>query len=439
VSTALAIAAVTAVLRDLLANGLKAHKVGDIVGGDVTVSALPPDRIATNDSQEPTQLNLFLYQVTPNQGWSNVGYPSRDARGERISNPPLALNLHYLLSAYGAKDLHPEILLGQGMQLLHESPVLTRSAVRKALNPTPPPLDFPAALAKSDLAEQVEQVRITLETLNTEEVSKLWSAIQAHYRPTAAYLVTVVLIESKKPGRSPLPVLGRGLYPLPFNQPVIEKIVSDAGENEPITASSKLLIKGQRLRGQSTRVLVGGIDLSAAIEEVRDTQIVLQLPAPPPAGLRAGVQPVQVVHNVLMGAPPVPHEGVESNVEAFVLRPEITPSVASSTSSEENGVTVKKGEMKIDFVPKVARSQRVVLLLNEFEPTTGTVARAYTFPAPAGNGVDPNSPTPETDSINIPFQRVIPGDYLVRVQVDGAESVLSVDASGKFATPRVTI
>ncbi len=45
-STALAIASVTAVLKDLLNNGVVDHNVQPLVG-DVTVSALAPDRIIT--------------------------------------------------------------------------------------------------------------------------------------------------------------------------------------------------------------------------------------------------------------------------------------------------------------------------------------------------------------------------------------------------------
>ena len=108
---ALAIAAVTAVLKDLLNNGVINNDIASTVG-EVAVTSLPPDRIDVSDGNERNQLNLFLYQVTPNAGWRNVGLPSRDSRGERISNPPLALDLHYMLSAYGTRDLHPEILLG---------------------------------------------------------------------------------------------------------------------------------------------------------------------------------------------------------------------------------------------------------------------------------------------------------------------------------------
>jgi hypothetical protein len=34
---------------------------------------------------------------------------------------------------------------------------------------------------------------------------------------------------------------------------------------------------------------------------------------------------------------------------------------------------------------------------------------------------------------------VVPGDYLLRAQVDGAESPLAVDGNGLYVSPRVTI
>ena len=52
--------------------------------------------------------------------------------------------------------------------------------------------------------------KITPQSLNTEEASKLWTALQARYRTTAAYHVSVVLIDSRLPVRPSLPVLTRG-------------------------------------------------------------------------------------------------------------------------------------------------------------------------------------------------------------------------------------
>ena len=137
-SSALAIAGVTAVLQDLLNDGLINHNVSGVLGSTVTVRALPPDRLEPANGTESTQLNLFLHRVTPNSGWRNQGLPSRDGSGQnRLTNPPLALDLHYLLSAYGSEDLQAEILLGYAMQLLHETPVLDRKAIATALNPSP--------------------------------------------------------------------------------------------------------------------------------------------------------------------------------------------------------------------------------------------------------------------------------------------------------------
>ena len=448
-SNALAIAGVTAVLRDLLNDGFINHNVSDVLGSSVTVSALPPDRIDTSETTEKSQLNLFLFQVTPNQGWRNVGLPSRDGRGERISNPPLALDLHYLLTAYGAKDLHAEILLGYGMQLLHETPVLTRDSVRRALAPPTPVVDgggLPTgmqALATSELAEQVEQIRISPQPMNAEEVSKLWTAFQAKYRPSAAYHASVVLIESAHSAKSALPVAGRNLYVFPFEQPTIDSLIEEAGATTPITATGSLLIKGRQLRGQSTQILIGGIDMTSHITDLSETQIKLPL-LPLPAGMRSGVQPVQVVHTIAMGTPPTAHRGVESNAAAFVLRPTITPSVEpGAVSNVVDGVMVTSGQIKLDLNPKVGKSQRVVLLLNQFNaPPTGP-ARAYSFKAPASNGVvDPDT---ETASIKISFTNIVPGDYLVRVQVDGAESPLDRDPNtasptfNQYIGPQVTI
>src|SRR5277367_2181461 len=116
-SSPLAIAAVSAVLKNLLDNGLVDTSLANGASGPVKVTLIAPNRINTDNAESP-QLNLYLYHVTPNPGWRNVGLPSRNSDGDRIANPPLALDLHYLLTAYGAKDFDSEILLGYAMQLM---------------------------------------------------------------------------------------------------------------------------------------------------------------------------------------------------------------------------------------------------------------------------------------------------------------------------------
>ena len=132
----------------------------------MTVSVAAARPRGRRNGTEASQLNLFLHQVTPNPAGATTRLPSRDAIGrQRLTNAPLALDLHYLLSAYSGGDLHAEILLGYAMQLLHETPVLTRDAIRTALNPSPgvgttlPPAL--RALADSGLEDQVEQIKLT--------------------------------------------------------------------------------------------------------------------------------------------------------------------------------------------------------------------------------------------------------------------------------------
>lgn len=446
-SSALAIASVTYVLKDLLNDGLINHDVIGSTGGNVTVSALPPDRIETGNSSEESRLNLFMYMATPNIGWRNQDFPSHNAKGERISNPPLALDLHYLLTAYGARELHHEILLGYGMQLLHEHPVLERNAIRRALalplnvedtTPTPTLSNDLKALSMSGLADQIEQIKITPETLNTEEISRLWTAFGAKYRPNAAYKVTVVLIESKKSTKLALPVRQRNLYVIPFRQPVIEKISSQVTPNGPILENQKILpghqlvLSGKQLKGDVVSVMVEGTEVIPVANTVTDTQIIIPLPT----GLSAGVHGVQVVHKILMGSPPLPHEGVTSNVQAFVLSPVITHPIAAPTNVQGTGNAPRSADITLNVTPPIKPTQRVVLFLNEISSPISVVPMAYSFPMPA---VSLLSPPEFISTITIRVNNVQAGTYLVRIQVDGAESSLGTDASLKYTTPTVII
>ena len=82
-SSPLAIGAVSAVLRNLLDNGLV--DIGAPLS-PVNVTALAPDRIDLEDSDAPPSLNLFLYRTSLNQGWAQVGLPGvRRQRHARVA------------------------------------------------------------------------------------------------------------------------------------------------------------------------------------------------------------------------------------------------------------------------------------------------------------------------------------------------------------------
>lgn len=414
-SNFLAIATVTATLQQTLQAA-----VGTVVSG-ATVTTLRPE--SSGNGAPEAHVNLYLYQVTPNAAWRNADLPMRSPAGHLVDRPQVALDLHYLLSFYGDDGkLEPQRLLGSVARTFHTRPVLTRQMIRDTI--ASPSFNF---LAGSNLADDVELVKFTPAALSLEELSKLWSIFfQTPYTLSVAYQGTVVLIESEDSHQAALPVRERKLYVATFRQPVIEEVQSLAGTNQPLVVGSTLVIRGQRLSSEITQVRIGGRDPVTPLV-VSDTELSLPLTEPPlPAGaLRAGVQGLQVVQPLVLGTPPVAHHGVESNVAAFVLHPTIVPPVAVSTivtpAGPQTVVTVK-------LAPDVGKRQRAVLLLNELGSGS---PRAYSFPAP--------SLASDTGSITIPIKGVKAADYLVRVQIDGAESPLTANAAGQYDSPKVTI
>jgi hypothetical protein len=434
-SSPLAIGAVSAVLRNLLDNGM--IEAGAAMGSPIHVSAVAPDTIDLNNPDDPPRLNLFLHQVTPNAGWNNVGQPSRSANGDRLTNAPLAIDLHYVLTAYGRLDFQAEILLGYAMHLLHERPVLDRAAIRRALN-QPNVIDvtiLPAAfqaLTASDLADQVEQIKITQAVMSVDEMSKLWAAIQSHYRPSSAYHISVVLIEGTKPARSPLPVLSRGLVDpvskrdrgVVVNADLLPPLPTLFTVEPPLKQSGARLgetvtISGVRLAGSGHRVRLGHRLLSSPIE--------ITPPAPNAAGTELTVtlpndgaaQSAYVAGQLALSVhftPTGEANARDTNAIPFVLAPApvmlatgaplLLPAPIVARVVAPPGVTVT-----IASRPQVRLEQRATLLLDTVEAS----------PMPRTTAADP---------LVFQFPDSVPaGSHWIRLRVDGTESVL-LDRSG---------
>lgn len=378
-SNALAIAGVTAVLKDLLDSGLIEHQVTDAMGQGVAVSAAPPDTIAVTGDEAGPRLNLFMYQATPNAALRNTALPSVNGRGARIANPPLALDLHYLLTAYGTADLQAEVLLGYAMQLLHETPVLTRAAIRTALDPSPVNgTVLPAiyeALRAADLAEQVEMIKIVPTTLNTEEMSRLWSALQARYRPTTAYLVSVVLIESMRAARAPLPVLSRGpvdpvtrreagVVSSPSLVPPLPTLEAVAPPNaQPVAQLGDAIeLRGHHLAGTGRTALLFNARLQieeqiAAAAGTDDALLQFTLPNTP-AALPVGVYLASA--RLVRAGETLPRT---TNRLPLAIAPRITTAMPFIVARDGDGVA----QIDLDCTPQVRVGQRAVLILGERE------------------------------------------------------------------------
>jgi hypothetical protein len=410
-STALAIAGVTQVLRDLLNDRFVNQNVAGTLGQSVTVSTLPPDKVVKQNGVEVTQLNLFLRHVTPNIGWRNEGLPSRDVSGRtRLSNPPLALNLHYLISAYGAADLHAEILLGYAMQMLHECPVLTRESIRTALNPAPDAAnvlpDWLRALSESGLEHQVEQIRVTPEFLSTEEMSKFWTSTLSHYRPSAGYQASVVLIQAQQPRPAPLPVLVRNIQAIPELAPpvpTLSAVVPGQGRNV-VELGTTVTLPGFALQSTATEIVL--VNDRFEIEEVltptggTSSRIEFVIPTSRAADFPAGIY--RVCARVTSPGETRPRT---TNELALTIAPQITnlPLVVTRVSGTAN--------VSLNFTPalRIGQVPRLMLAGAEHSP------QAFTAPA-------------STLTFSIPAAPV--GNHLARLRIDGIDSPI-VDSEAK--------
>jgi hypothetical protein len=434
-SSALGLAATAATLQQILTNGFVALKLADVLGANPSVTCIAPDRVDAH--AEAPQLNLALYNQTRNTGWSNLDLPGRDGRGERIANPALALDLHYLVTAYGVADFQAEIMLGAAMQILHDTPALGRDAIRAALKPLLPKSNVPKQLELAGLADQLEQIRITPMSLGTDEVSRIWAAIQLPARPSAAYLLSVLLTQSPRSQHTALPVSGRNVYVVTMRTPRVDRVEAVDGAATPILPSSTVKVSGANLKAGQLVLLINGIDFSAGVMALANDELRFGFMLPPlPTTLRAGVCTLQIVHPQLMGTPPVAHIGAESNLAAFVLNPQVTFAVDAGGANETiDGVTYRVGSITASCAPQIGARQRVRLLLNEKNPPTDRLARSYSFDAPDGNGV--NAPADSAGSVRVSYRHVLPGQYLARLQVDAGVSQLTVAADGRFDGPEV--
>jgi hypothetical protein len=410
-STDLAIAGVTATLRHLLQRGVVDHvKLG--AQGPVSVTAKALDLIETDSADLQDQINLYMYHVAPNPAWRNAGLPSRDTLGNRIGNPPLALDLFYLVTAYSQKELYADVLLGYAMQFLHEVPVLTQDAIEHALAPAPPEVSF---IVPDDLLDQIEQIKIVPHALDADEMYKLWMAFQTTYRPSAAYHVSVVLIENPRPASSALPVLTIGPVDPTTNLPAGVTVNPDLLPGSPTLTSATppssptavqlgeiLTLNGfnfsQGLAVVSLTNIVTATPVSLAATAVSNAVLTVQLPAPgslAAATWRAGTCTVQATIGTGTAA-------MTTNLLPLAIAPMI------QTMSVSGPITATV--LTLQCAPPVWEGQKVSALIGDYEvypaAWTGasTTSLQFTFDA-----------TPFAPGLAKPW---------IRLRVDGIDSIL---------------
>lgn len=139
----------------------------------------------THTAIGPYALSIFLYRIDFNKAmraaWSAVG--SADGKGH------LALDLHFLLTAWADNAEHEHLILGRAMQALEYTPMLSGPLLYAPANPPYP--DEPQAGA-------TESVQVLLEEISTEALMRTFDSLPTDYRLTVPYVARVIRIDTAR-------------------------------------------------------------------------------------------------------------------------------------------------------------------------------------------------------------------------------------------------
>jgi len=226
---------------------------------------------------------------------------------------------------------------------------------------------------------------------------------------------------------------GRNIKVLPINFPVIVRAVSANGVNAPVVWGDKqLILSGSSLVGEKTLVKIGDVKITP------DNQLIDPLEIRIPLNnetLLAGKQEVQVIHKVWIAERPAQENGLGwragsvSNKIKVKLRPTINGDIQVKNVAKVNNNGTLSADLQVTVSPKISKDQEVRLFLNEIAEDQ---PESYTFTR--------SSEKEDTNTAKFKVNNVKPGEYLVRVMVDKAESVLiASDNTGVYSAPKVII
>jgi uncharacterized protein DUF4255 len=144
-------------------------------GGGMVVSLATPQEM----NEKPAEgLSVWLYRIIRDD--QRLNDPPVRISPTELRPPPLPVRLHYLMTPVTNEQTgDPEteqLILGKVLQLFHSHPVLAGA-------------DLQAEFAGT----QVE-LRVRLEPLMLEEITRVWEALDGSYQLSVSYEVSVVNI-----------------------------------------------------------------------------------------------------------------------------------------------------------------------------------------------------------------------------------------------------
>lgn len=306
-SNYLAIASVTACLREKIKSAVQEALPGAVTMPDVTTE-VPKE----NPSSDPARVNIYLYQTTVNTGLNAMDLPRRTRDGVLRNKPMIALDLHYLFSFFGDEtNLEPQRLFGRVVSHLNAVPFISKAEI----NAVKQAAENDNFIKHSDLDQITEAIKFSPASMNLDEISKLWSVFfQTPYVLSTAYTCSVVILEEDMALVSAKEVDGVNLMvnSIP-EKPEIISIVRNDDLSKVIIEKDKININGKNFKDSDMQVHIAGVLVNHTY--VSSDKIELTLPDE----LKAGKYPLKVVF--VKSAPGETTQVIaQSNISYLIVR-----------------------------------------------------------------------------------------------------------------------
>lgn len=162
-------------------------RMDDLVGRDEIALAAP----STVENGTDARLTLYLYRIEETADLKNERRQS--VNGTTLRDPPLALDLYYLLTAHPStggtdeteRSQEQHAVLGRAMQVIADNGIIRGSDLRGSLS-----------------TEPQEEVRIAVEPTDAPSLDtmvSLWGTFPDQpFQPSVSYLVSPVRIASER-------------------------------------------------------------------------------------------------------------------------------------------------------------------------------------------------------------------------------------------------
>jgi len=156
----------------------------------------------------------------------------------------------------------------------------------------------------------------------------------------------------------------------------------------------RLVLRGTDFTSDGLRVFLGNVDATAGVVKIEPDRI--EVTVPDDVALQPGPTAALVQNDLLIGEPPTPHRGFRSNLAAFVVVPEVT-TLTPDLNADPKTLKINGTRLWSETLDSVTIVGSEVI--GEYLP----------------------DPAPGEIVFNLPALPA--GAHLVRVRVNGAESL----------------